>query len=257
MTTSTAAKSTNLPDNVLAQKHGIEVGRRVHYWPSTAMATMQRMTLLNPEKPLHARIVHVFHDRMVNIVAYDNTGNMHAITSVSVVYPGEVADEGRDHCEPVRSPIGRKIAPAEATGINALHFDLAQQAMAEQLSAPSPTSTYRNSIPDAVSMLMVEDEVLAEYHMNALDLAKQRPDEKSTIRDGYPGLPSTLGNTDICVLVMRNGHVIVGTSACISSEKYSRSAGREFARGNAIDTAWKLMGYELRSRRVNAGIDAI
>lgn len=254
MTTSTAAKSTNLPDNVLAQKHGIEVGRRVHYWPSTTMATLQRMTLLNPEKPLHARIVHVFHDRMVNIVAYDNTGRMHAITSVSVVYPGEVADEGRDHCEPVRSPIGAKIAPVEAT---ALHFDTAQEALADQLPQSSPTSTWRNSLPDAVSMLMVEGEVLAEYHMNGLVFAGHSTDEKADLRDGYPGLPSVLGTTDICVLVMRNGQVIFGTSVCVSPLKYSSADGRRHARSNALDTAWKLMAYELRSRRVNLGVDAI
>lgn len=52
----------------------------------------------------------------------------------------------------------------------------------------------------------------------------------------------------ICVLVLRNGFTVVGTSACASPENFDAEVGRKLAKAKAFDQVWQLMGYELRSR---------
>ena len=241
----------------MSNKNRIEVGTPVHYWPSVAMAATQRMTILNADKAMYGHVVHVFHDRMVNLVAFDHTGLMHAITSVSVFYPGEVVEEGRDHCAPIRSAAGEPITGTVEHALKPFNLGDTPLPTISELTTTKeqqfPTPAGHAELPDTVSLLMVESEVLAEYHMNAFELASSTDDVKSDLRDGYPGIPVSLKNTDICLLVMRNGHVIVGTSACISAKKYSRTEDRRYARENAIDLAWKLMGYELRTRLYDAG----
>jgi len=64
---------------------------------------------------------------------------------------------------------------------------------------------------------------------------------------GLGGHPS-LGLLTICVLVLRNGFTVVGTSACASPENFNAAYGRKLARGKAVEQIWPLMGYELRSQ---------
>jgi hypothetical protein len=58
----------------------------------------------------------------------------------------------------------------------------------------------------------------------------------------------SLGRTTICVLVLRNGFTVVGTSACVSSENFDAEIGKKLAREKAIDKVWELLGYALRDR---------
>lgn len=52
----------------------------------------------------------------------------------------------------------------------------------------------------------------------------------------------------ICILVMRNGFVVVGTSACASPENFNAELGKKLAYDNAIRQLWPLMGFALRDR---------
>lgn len=56
----------------------------------------------------------------------------------------------------------------------------------------------------------------------------------------------------ICVLILRNGFTVLGTSACASPENFDAEIGRKLARAKAIDQVWPLMGYELRTRLIQA-----
>ena len=58
----------------------------------------------------------------------------------------------------------------------------------------------------------------------------------------------TLGLLTFCVLVLRNGFVVTGESACASPENFDAEIGRKIARENAINKVWTLMGYELRTK---------
>lgn len=54
----------------------------------------------------------------------------------------------------------------------------------------------------------------------------------------------------ICTLVLKNGFVVTGESACASPENFNAELGQRLARAKAIDKVWPLMGYELRSQLV-------
>lgn len=59
--------------------------------------------------------------------------------------------------------------------------------------------------------------------------------------------PEHLERITICVLTLRNGYTIVGTSACASPENFDATIGRKIARQNATQQIWPLLGYALRS----------
>lgn len=61
-------------------------------------------------------------------------------------------------------------------------------------------------------------------------------------------LKASLNLLTFCVLVLRNGFIVTGESACASPENFDAEVGRKIARANAINKVWPLMGYELRSK---------
>lgn len=70
---------------------------------------------------------------------------------------------------------------------------------------------------------------------------------------GQPTDPhSPLDMLTICLIVMRNGFVVIGKSAPASPENFDPAKGRTFAREDAIRQLWPLMGFALRSRLAGA-----
>jgi hypothetical protein len=59
---------------------------------------------------------------------------------------------------------------------------------------------------------------------------------------------TSLSLVTICTIVLRNGFVSVGTSACASPENFDAEIGRKIARQKAMEDVWKVMGYALRSK---------
>lgn len=62
-----------------------------------------------------------------------------------------------------------------------------------------------------------------------------------------------------CVLVLRNGFTVHGSSACASPENFDAEIGRRIARENAVQEIWPLLGFRLRdelSRPVLTEADA-
>jgi Phage protein (N4 Gp49/phage Sf6 gene 66) family len=55
----------------------------------------------------------------------------------------------------------------------------------------------------------------------------------------------------VCFLVMKNGYVQPGFSACASPENFNAALGKKLAREDAIRKLWPLLGYELKSRLAN------
>lgn len=52
----------------------------------------------------------------------------------------------------------------------------------------------------------------------------------------------------ICVLVLRNGFTVTGTSACASPANFDADIGKRIARADAVRQLWPLLGYALRDR---------
>lgn len=61
-----------------------------------------------------------------------------------------------------------------------------------------------------------------------------------------PDIPERLRLMTICVLTLRNGFTVLGTSTCVSAENFNAEAGRNFARDDALGQVYPLMGYALR-----------
>lgn len=68
-------------------------------------------------------------------------------------------------------------------------------------------------------------------------------EEGSVSFDGDP-----LRLLTICILVMRNGFMVIGKSATASPENFDEEKGKRFAYEDAIKQLWPLEGYALRER---------
>jgi hypothetical protein len=87
-------------------------------------------------------------------------------------------------------------------------------------------------------------------------------------RNGWDMLPETIPveNTgslnslkvlSICLLVMKNGFIVIGKSAPASPENYSEDLGKQFAYEDGIRQLWPLMGHALRDRLWRDSDDAM
>jgi len=65
-----------------------------------------------------------------------------------------------------------------------------------------------------------------------------------------------LGILTICVVVLKNGFVVLGKSAPASPENYTREKGEQFAYEDAVRQIWPLMGFALRDRLHRDSADA-
>lgn len=52
----------------------------------------------------------------------------------------------------------------------------------------------------------------------------------------------------VCFLVLHNGFVLVGVSACVSIENFDVAKGRAFAREDALTKMWPVEGYLLMEK---------
>ena len=91
----------------------------------------------------------------------------------------------------------------------------------------------------------IEAQIVAEHYFTAQDGAEAYDDRNN---QGQTNYHSSLGLLTFCVLVMRNGFTVVGKSACASPENFNAEIGKQIAREEAIDEAWPLLGYELRTK---------
>ena len=51
-----------------------------------------------------------------------------------------------------------------------------------------------------------------------------------------------------CVLMLRNGFMVTGESACASPENFDAEIGRKVARQNAVSKIWPLLGFALKQK---------
>ena len=109
-----------------------------------------------------------------------------------------------------------------------------------------------------VTLADIEANIASEHYFTAWEgaqfafwcrAAKGASDaELATYAEGEPDRDGPLSLLTICVLVLRNGFVVTGESACASPENFDAELGRKIARQNAVNKVWPLMGYELKCR---------
>lgn len=107
--------------------------------------------------------------------------------------------------------------------------------------------------------MSTETEIEREIQAKGLDAPRITPsDVEAEIAGEYcfvvgdvlnkaPVLPSCDLLT-ICVIVLKNGFIVTGESACASAENFDRDIGHKIARQHAINKVWPLLGFRLRDK---------
>ena len=86
----------------------------------------------------------------------------------------------------------------------------------------------------------IEANIRGEYYFTAAQAMEHAGE--------YHEKGSPLHLLTFCVLELRNGFTVTGESACVSPENFNADDGRMYARENAVNKIWPLMGYELKCR---------
>lgn len=86
-----------------------------------------------------------------------------------------------------------------------------------------------------VSLASMEAKIKARYDFTA----------DKALGEGVP-VVDELKLLSVCLLVMKNGFVLVGKSAPASAENFNAELGRKFAYEDAIRQLWPMEGYVLR-----------
>lgn len=117
---------------------------------------------------------------------------------------------------------------------------------------PTDSDLARISPKPRVTEAAVEGMIIAEHYFTAHEARLG-----SVIEGTYETRGRAAGtDTDLdalklltfCVLVLDNGFMVTGESACASPENYDREIGEAIARRNAVSKIWGHMGYELKTR---------
>lgn len=90
---------------------------------------------------------------------------------------------------------------------------------------------------------MIDAAIASEFYFTAGDGVRG----ESHMGTSPAGIARSLETLTFCVLVLRNGFVVTGESACASPENFDAAIGRRIARENARAKIWALEGYLLRA----------
>ena len=69
--------------------------------------------------------------------------------------------------------------------------------------------------------------------------------ENLVVDTHYYRVPDT--TVTVAAVKLVNGFILIGHSACIDSDSFSESIGRQIAFNNAFDQLWALEGYRIKS----------
>lgn len=95
----------------------------------------------------------------------------------------------------------------------------------------------------------IEASIASEHYFTGMDGAMHRGEHAKYQGDWeVPRSIQALELLTFCVLVLRNGFTVTGTSAVASPENFDAEIGRKIARANAVQQCWALLGYALRDK---------
>lgn len=96
----------------------------------------------------------------------------------------------------------------------------------------------------------LEDAIQSEYYFTAGDgIAGEIANRQGSVPYCYE---KDLDHVTFCVLVLTNGHRIVGiNTGPVSAANFDADLARKLARQNALDQMWPLLGYALRCELFN------
>ncbi|WP_417244397.1 Gp49 family protein [Celeribacter sp.] len=71
--------------------------------------------------------------------------------------------------------------------------------------------------------------------------------ESRIVDTQYISVPRT--TLTICVLTLDTGYTVTGESACVDPANYDMMLGRQYAREQAVEKLWPLLGFALAEKR--------
>lgn len=83
----------------------------------------------------------------------------------------------------------------------------------------------------------IDAAILSVHYCNGAQFDGQR----------FPTSQMSLPCMTLCILVLKNGFMVTGESACASPANFNEEVGRKIAYGKARDKIWALEGYRLRN----------
>lgn len=85
-----------------------------------------------------------------------------------------------------------------------------------------------------------------EIREKGLTAARVTPEriESRIVEQQFYQFPET--TLTVCALTLKNGHIVVGESACVHPENFDAELGCKIARDRAMNKIWELEGYLLR-----------
>lgn len=89
----------------------------------------------------------------------------------------------------------------------------------------------------------IDEQIVSAYFFTAEDGVTGEENANSRPSAVYE---SSLGLLTFCVLVLRNGFMVTGESACANPENFDAEIGKKIAFTNAREKIWLLEGYLLR-----------
>jgi len=116
------------------------------------------------------------------------------------------------------------------------------QPTAEVLTQPVPFVSSPSIVPMPVQPTAMDAEIRDEYYRN-LGSALKTPDGPAA-------------NVTLCVLILRNGFVIVGKSACVDRANFNEETGKRLAREDAIKQITPYLGWRQADARMFAAESA-
>lgn len=90
-----------------------------------------------------------------------------------------------------------------------------------------------------VTLDQVKDEIAAEYNFNVGDAVDAMQ---------MPGAPD-LSRVTLCAIVLKNGFVAIGQSACADIFNFNADLGYKLAREDALRQAWPVVMSYLQERQ--------
>jgi hypothetical protein len=94
-----------------------------------------------------------------------------------------------------------------------------------------------------VALADIEAAIASVYYTNG-----ERVREHATHTDNKQKQFYRLDSFTICMVVMKNGFIVVGSGAPASPENFDAELGRKLAYDQCIKQLWPLMGFALRDK---------
>ena len=87
------------------------------------------------------------------------------------------------------------------------------------------------NLPKRITPEIIEELISEEHYYNLSNVINSKAERISLVTQ--------------CVLVLRNGFIVTGESACASKEIFTEELGRKIAKENAFDKLYPILGYAL------------